>query len=45
VVALLETVFSMVVCAEGLYGEHLEQEFAVRREPPFREVLSTEAEE
>jgi hypothetical protein len=42
---LLETVFSTVVRAGRLSGGKLEQELAVGREPPFREDLSTEAQE
>jgi hypothetical protein len=41
---LLEKGFSTVVYAEGLGGQQ-EQEYAVGRELPFREDLSTEAEE
>jgi hypothetical protein len=35
----------MMILAEGLKGGQLEQEYAVGREPPFREDLSTEVEE
>lgn len=40
----METVFPTVIRVEGLYGRQMEQELAVRKEPPFIEDLSTEAE-